>query len=65
MAGYRETWIQLFAAAVSGVAAGSPNLTDPDVSKKAGKIADSALKELQRRDGSPEYEKLFAGPAGS
>ena len=58
---YRDTWIQLLSAAVSGVASGSPNLTDPDISKKAGKIADAALKELQRRDGSPEYEKLFAG----
>jgi hypothetical protein len=65
MAGYRETWIRLFCAAVSGVAAGSSNLTDPDVSKKAGKIADAALKELQRRDASPEYEKLFAGSGGS
>jgi hypothetical protein len=61
MNGYRESWIRLFCAAVSGVASGSPNLTDPDISKKAGKIADAALKELQRRDGNPEYEKLFAG----
>ena len=61
MTNYRDTWIRLFSAAISGVASGSANLTDPDISKKAGKIADAALKELLRRDSSPEYEKLFAG----
>jgi hypothetical protein len=61
MINYRDTWIRLFSAAVSGVASGSANLTDPDISKKAGKIADAALKELLRRDTNPEYEKLFAG----
>ena len=61
MADRREVWIQLFSAALAGVAAGSPGLTEVGTTQRAGKIADAALKELLRRDSNPEYEKLFAG----
>jgi hypothetical protein len=61
MAERRDVWIQLFSSAVTGVLAGSPSLPETAVAKRAGDIADSALKELDRREADPKYQAFFAG----
>lgn len=57
----REIWIQLFCAAVTGVAAGGSHPTEVGTAQRAGKIADAALKELDNRDNDKNYQALFAG----
>ena len=61
MADRREVWIQLFSAALAGVAAGSPGLTEVGTTQRAGKIADAALKELDNRAGAA----IFSVPPAS
>ena len=61
MADRRDIWIQLFSAAVTGVAAGGSNLTDVGTVQRAGKIADAALKELDNRDNDKNYQLFAAG----
>jgi hypothetical protein len=56
MADRREVWIQLFTAALTGVAAGAPNLTEVGTTQRAGKIADAAMKELDNRDNDKNYQ---------
>jgi hypothetical protein len=62
MADRRDVWIQLFAAALGGVAAGSPGLTEVGTTQRAGKIADAALKELDARAGTPFFSAPPASP---
>ena len=62
MAERRDVWIQLFAAALAGVAAGSPGLTEVGTTQRAGKIADAALKELDARAATALFS---APPSGS